>query len=435
MTLNKVSIEKKLMIFFITISLFSGIMGYLSYIMDNPIIKLWKEIYVLFFSLCIIFFNIDKIVRTNINYKFLLTIFISIFFFLEIVYSSLILEIPLIVILYQLKSDLLLFVFFVIVYIFFFSLSKEQLKIFSKSIIKIVIFLGLFNAIAMILQTIFFEQFLNLIGLDFGNWGTKVGLRIETVGEDILRPVGFQTGFIAASTVSLLSFFIMNENTIYRIRSKFIKLILNIIFIVSIFLSTYATAIIGLVTYFIIKGIYFIKLNKLYKKYVIYLFCVLLFGLFFYATHGLDIYEFVAEYYPDKAYSSILIRVLLYSDVINEWSNNILSLLLGVGLGTNGTYGMEKDLYGILSIPLDSTYIYMLSNYGIIGVIFYVFIMIYFILYFYNNDMLGINYFCIYILIIEFFFNNFMVDFPLNFIIMILIPLNFRIANINFERK
>ena len=81
MTLNKVSIEKKLMIFFITISLFSGIMGYLSYIMDNPIIKLWKEIYVLFFSLCIIFFNIDKIVRTNINYKFLLTIFISIFFF------------------------------------------------------------------------------------------------------------------------------------------------------------------------------------------------------------------------------------------------------------------------------------------------------------------------------------------------------------------
>ena len=435
MTLNKVSIEKKLMIFFITISLFSGIMGYLSYIMDNPIIKLWKEIYVLFFSLCIIFFNIDKIVRTNINYKFLLTIFISIFFFLEIVYSSLILEIPLIVILYQLKSDLLLFVFFVQVYIFFFSLSKEQLKIFSKSIIKIVIFLGLFNAIAMILQTIFFEQFLNLIGLDFGNWGTKVGLRIETVGEDILRPVGFQTGFIAASTVSLLSFFIMNENTIYRIRSKFIKLILNIIFIVSIFLSTYATAIIGLVTYFIIKGIYFIKLNKLYKKYVIYLFCVLLFGLFFYATHGLDIYEFVAEYYPDKAYSSILIRVLLYSDVINEWSNNILSLLLGVGLGTNGTYGMEKDLYGILSIPLDSTYIYMLSNYGIIGVIFYVFIMIYFILYFYNNDMLGINYFCIYILIIEFFFNNFMVDFPLNFIIMILIPLNFRIANINFERK
>lgn len=435
MTLNKVSIEKKLMIFFITISLFSGIMGYLSYIMDNPIIKLWKEIYVLFFSLCIIFFNIDKIVRTNINYKFLLTIFISIFFFLEIVYSSLILEIPLIVILYQLKSDLLLFVFFVIVYIFFFSLSKEQLKIFSKSIIKIVIFLGLFNAIAMILQTIFFEQFLNLIGLDFGNWGTNVGLRIETVGEDILRPVGFQTGFIAASTVSLLSFFIMNENTIYRIRSKFIKLILNIIFIVSIFLSTYATAIIGLVTYFIIKGIYFIKLNKLYKKYVIYLFCVLLFGLFFYATHGLDIYEFVAEYYPEKAYSSILIRVLLYSDVINEWSNNILSLLLGVGLGTNGTYGMEKDLYGILSIPLDSTYIYMLSNYGIIGVIFYVFIMIYFILYFYNNDMLGINYFCIYILIIEFFFNNFMVDFPLNFIIMILIPLNFRIANINFERK
>ena len=435
MTLKKINIEKKLIIFFVIISLFSGIMGYLSYIMDNPIIRLWKEIYILFLSLCILFFNIDKIIKKNINCKFLLTIVISIFFFLEVVYSSLILEIPLIIILYQLKSDLILFMFFVIIYIFFSVLSEEQLKVFSKTIIKLIIFLGVLNAIAMILQTVFFEQFLNLIGLDFGNWGTNVGLRIETVGADILRPVGFQTGFIPASTVSLLCFFIMNENTIYKISSKFIKLILNIIFIVSIFLSTYATAIIGLIIYFIIKGIYFINLNKIYKKYGIYFLCVLLFGLFFYTTHGLGIYEFVAEYYPDKAYSSIFIRVMLYSDVINNWSNNILSLLLGVGLGTNGTYGMEKDLYGILSIPLDSTYIYILSNYGIIGVLFYVFIMIYFILYFYNNDILGINYFCVYILIVEFFFNNFMVDFPLNFIMIILITLSFRVTNINFERK
>ena len=346
MTLKKANIEINMVIFFIVISFFSGIMGYLSYVMDNPVIRLWKEIYILFLSLCIIFFNMKKIIKNNINYQFLLTVYISLFFLIEIIYSSLILEIPLIIILYQLKSDLLLFIFFIILYILFSNLSEEELENFSRSIVKIIIFLGLINAIAMILQTIFFEQFLSLIGLDFGNWGAKVGLRVETVGADILRPIGFQIGFIPATTISLLCFFIMNENIIYRIRNKFIKLILNIIFIASIFLSTYATAIIGMLMYISIKIIIFIPLNKLNKKYIIYFLSGLLFVLFFYVTHEFDVYEFISKFYPDKAYSSIFIRIMLYLEVINDWSNDGLTLLLGLGLGTNGTYGLDKNIYG-----------------------------------------------------------------------------------------
>lgn len=435
MTLKKANIEINMVIFFIVISFFSGIMGYLSYVMDNPVIRLWKEIYILFLSLCIIFFNMKKIIKNNINYQFLLTVYISLFFLIEIIYSSLILEIPLIIILYQLKSDLLLFIFFIILYILFSNLSEEELENFSRSIVKIIIFLGLINAIAMILQTIFFEQFLSLIGLDFGNWGAKVGLRVETVGADILRPIGFQIGFIPATTISLLCFFIMNENIIYRIRNKFIKLILNIIFIASIFLSTYATAIIGMLMYISIKIIIFIPLNKLNKKYIIYFLSGLLFVLFFYVTHEFDVYEFISKFYPDKAYSSIFIRIMLYLEVINDWSNDGLTLLLGLGLGTNGTYGLDKNIYGISSIPLDSTYIYILSNYGILGVLFFVIMMVYFILYLCNKNILGLGYFCIYILIIEFFFNNFMVDFPLNFITILLVVLSLKISNIKFERK
>lgn len=435
MTLNKINIEKNLIMFFIIISFFSGVMGYLSYMMDSPIIRLWKEIYILFLSLCIIIFNINKIIRININYKFLLSIFIGLFFLGEIIYSSLIVEIPLIVILYQLKSDLLLFIFFIVMYIFFFSLSKEELKVFSKSIIKLMLFLGLVNAIAMILQAIFFEQFLNLIGLDFGNWGTKVGVRVETVGSDLLRPIGLQTGFISSSTLSLLCFIIINENQIYMIKNKILKLIYNFIFLASILLSTYATAIMGLVLYFIIKIICYIISNKKNRKYIMFFLYSCIFILFFCATHELSIYELIKSFYPDKAYTSIFIRVMLYSYVINDWNSSISSLLLGLGLGTNGTYGLDKALYGISSIPLDSTHIYLLSNYGFIGILFFSFIMIYYILYFYNNDILGIEYFCMYILIIEFFFNNFMVDFPVNFITILLIVLNLSLSKFNIERK
>lgn len=420
LVINKKNIELKIIVVFFILCFFSGVFGYASYLLDNQYIKLWKEIYIIL--MCILIFDI-KLKNININILFFSLIGGG-FFFIEIIYSLLI-DIPNDIIIYQLKNDLLLFLFAICIYLFFLKIDNETIKDFSIKLIKIMIFLGSINAIVMILEFVFFEQFLNLIGLDMGNWGTSVGVKIITAGET-LRPIGLQNGFVQAATLVLMAFIILNENKVYNIKNRIIKYSLEIIFLVAILLSTYATAIIGLIVYLVIKFI-----NKIFKRDTFIFFSVILFIFFLYTTHGLGIYEFVNDIYPDKAYSSILLRVLQHWEIINEVSQDSISFLLGIGLGTNGIFGLDKEVYGITPIATDSAYIYLFSNYGVIGVFFYVFILIYFLINFYKKDILGIKYCLFYILIIDFFFNGTIGNFPVNFILLLLINLGLKIKRIS----
>ena len=414
--IDKRNIELKIIVFFFILCFFTGVFSYASYLLDNQYIKLWKEIYIILMCIILIGINIKNI---NIN-MLIFSLIGGTYFFIEIIYS-LLMDIPNDIIIYQLKNDLLLFLFAICIYIFFVKINDKIIKDFSVKLIKIMIFLGAINAITMILEFAFFEQFLNLIGLDMGNWGTAVGVKIITAGE-ALRPIGLQGGFVQAATLVLMAFIILNENKIYNIKNKIIKYLLEIIFLVAILLSTYATVIIGLIVYLAIKII-----NKVLKINTFVFFSVILFVFFLYTSHGLGVYEFVNTIYPDKAYSSILLRVLQHWQILDEISQNGISFLLGVGLGINGMFGLDKELYGIMPIATDSTYIYLFSNYGIVGVLFYIFILIYFIINFYKIDILGIKYCLFYVLIIDFFFNNTLTNFPVNFILLLLINLSLKI--------
>lgn len=414
--IDKRNIELKIIVVFFILCFFTGVFSYASYLLDNQYIKLWKEIYIILMCIILIGINIKNI---NIN-MLIFSLIGGTYFFIEIIYS-LLMDIPNDIIIYQLKNDLLLFLFAICIYIFFVKINDKIIKDFSVKLIKIMIFLGAINAITMILEFAFFEQFLNLIGLDMGNWGTAVGVKIITAGE-ALRPIGLQGGFVQAATLVLMAFIILNENKIYNIKNKIIKYLLEIIFLVAILLSTYATVIIGLIVYLAIKII-----NKVLKINTFVFFSVILFVFFLYTSHGLGVYEFVNTIYPDKAYSSILLRVLQHWQILDEISQNGISFLLGVGLGINGMFGLDKELYGIMPIATDSTYIYLFSNYGIVGVLFYIFILIYFIINFYKIDILGIKYCLFYVLIIDFFFNNTLTNFPVNFILLLLINLSLKI--------
>lgn len=421
--IDKKKFELNLMILFVIICFFSGILTYSSYMIENEYLKIWKEIYILLLGLFTCIFNF-KFSRIKINYNFFFLFIILIFFLIEIIYSYL-LGIAPVIIIYQLKNDLLLFLFAIYISIFFISLNKDEIRVFSIKIIKIIIFLGIINAIAMILQYVFFEQFINLIGLEMGNWGTKVGLKITTVGES-LRPIGFQFGFVQAATLVYISFIIMNENKFYKIKYKFIKYLFNIIFITAIILSTYATSIIGAIIYIVIKSI-----NKLFKLNLFIIPSIMIFLLFIYTTHCFDIYDIVSKISPSKAYTSIFLRVEQHLQIINDVSQNLSSIFGGIGLGVNGLFGLDKELYGIVALATDSTYIYILSNYGFIGVIIYVFILFYYMLVFYKNDLLGIKYCLFYILIVDFFFNNTIVNFPVNFLIILLVCMSIRLKDLN----
>ena len=417
---EKKTFQLNFIILFFSLSFFSGIFTYMSYFLDNEYLKIWKEIYIILIYIVAFDFKLKKI---DVN-SIIISLFIGSFFFIEIIYSWL-LEIPASIILYQLKNDLLLVLFFICIYNLFLKINYEDIMIFSKKIIKIMIFLGVINAIAMIFEFIFFEQFLNLIGLDMGNWGTAAGVKIITSGS-YLRPIGLQSGFVQASNLVLISFIVMNENKIYNIKNKKMKYIINLIFFIAIMLSTYATAIIGFILYVIMKLI-----NKKFKLNLFFILSIILFLFFLYTTHGLGVYEFIYTIYPDKADTSILFRIEGHWDIINDLSKNIISFLLGTGLGVNGIVGLDKELYGIISIATDSAYIYLFSNYGIIGVVAYVFILIYYMIKFNKNDILGIESCLFYILIVDFFFNNTVATFPINFFIVLLINLALRLRRIS----
>lgn len=71
LVINKKNVELKIIEFFYILCFFSGIFSFLSYLVDNQYIKLWKEVYVIL--MCILFFDI-KLKNININVLFFLLI-------------------------------------------------------------------------------------------------------------------------------------------------------------------------------------------------------------------------------------------------------------------------------------------------------------------------------------------------------------------------
>ena len=54
LVINKKNVELKIIEFFFILCFFAGIFSFLSYLVDNQYIKLWKELYVIL--MCILFF-------------------------------------------------------------------------------------------------------------------------------------------------------------------------------------------------------------------------------------------------------------------------------------------------------------------------------------------------------------------------------------------
>ena len=427
----------KLIIFFIICVFFIGIFNLISVIVDNNIIKLWKEFYILFLLLIIILIR-NKQIYIKLKYNNIILILILMYYFvIEIIYN-LIIDIPITFIAYQIKNDFFPLIFGIIIYIYIYNLGNNDYINFLRKIAKLVIILGAINAVAVILEHIFVENFLSLLGINFGNWGSSSGVKIITTG-DTVRPIGFQTSFDQVGSLLLFCYILLKENKLNIIKNKCIDYLLSVIFVIGIYLSTYATAMLGLIFYILIKYseklLIKLKFNMMLRCTIIWFFLICVFFALFMSTHELTIYEFIAKINPMKAYNSIFTRISQHWEILNNM-DSIISLFLGVGFGVNGAYGA----YGIESVfakktqlATDSTYIYLISNYGIIGMIIFVMIFSILILYFMNKnkDVFGLKYFCIYVLVIMFFYNNIIASFTNSLILILFIILNFRLVKRN----
>ena len=108
----------------------------------------------------------------------------------------------------------------------------------------------------------------------------------------------------------------------------------------------------------------------------------------------------------------------------------IYQVLFGLGINLNGTYGIDKEsLASIIAIPTDSTYIYILSNYGVIGLAGTVAMLCYFVKVS-RRSITGVHFLLLYVLVISMFFNCYFGDFPSNFIILSLFGFEYRLRKI-----
>lgn len=397
---------------FLTLSLLSGIIGYLSAYFDNPILRLWKEIYIISLFIICLLIALPRIHKVN-----LLVISMSVIFFCSMAtYSR---HVDFVVLMYQLKLDLVLVLYFIVVYTTYMLLQYDEINRFTNQLIKLVVFLSAANSITTIWQSIFTNQYLSLVGLNYGNWGNDAGVRIITVlGE--LRPPGLQLGFVPTGTLMLLSFIVLIESRKLLNFKKLPFLVLGSLFILGIYFSTYKTALFGLILYVFIKIIEFLVKKKTFNTPLITILSLSALMFFFVSTHFMTVYKVFAEIHPYYAYNSILIRIQLHYEILDTL-NSLKEYLFGVGMGVNGTFGLDKSLYGLNPVPTDSTYIYLVSNYGYIFTFVFT-LMLVVLLYKLTNisrfDFFGAKYMIIYVLAIEFFYNNAITSFPSNILII-----------------
>lgn len=404
--------NKLIKIMYILIILFSwtSIFSLIAVKTDSQIVKLWKEIAVIaFYILSIMYlFRTKKIGAKKVLISIVIPVYIFVFYILTSMEDNRIL------VFYQFKTDIIPFLFPFAMYCII--ENQEQAHKIYRGLCNVFIFIGITNAIFVFIERIFTTWFLVFLEIDnLNNQSGKSGLRLDNTS-DGLRAMGTMTSFINSGTLMILSIFILLESGIFNKKKKILLLPL---FIAGAIATTYKTAMVTLLLYLPIKIIFIlIKTNGAKKMFLaIYtLLCFSIMGAVFNSSYLYD--KFKNTSLHKAAYSSIYVRVLQHDDILADVEKE--SLLTGVGVGVNGTQGPPELKYS--SKALDSTYVNLLSNYGLLGLSFY---LLFFLFLMFKNIFMGgvgdlLASFLIFFHIgIEFFANNILMNFPLNIYISI----------------
>ncbi|PSV29420.1 hypothetical protein C9J44_21320 [Photobacterium sp. GB-27] len=304
---------------------------------------------------------------------------------------------------YQFKVDSFLIIYVFSIYLYF--SNKEKINNVDKVLSLFVIF-GLINALFAICQRIFMFDFLHFIGLsdissdNIPSLGIINGLVLQTQN-GLFRSIGLMSTPMACAEFSLLSLFIY----LYRYYNRSVKGTLIIfIYIVAIYFTGYKT--VYLSTFAILIS-YLIPRYRTIITYSIS-FVYIIFG--FLSVNTLFVYDFFKKISPLYAEYSIKLRYDYLMDVIKSLHDNIFI----TNFAFNGNY------YELIpkAVPLDSMYIYYISNYGIIGgvVLFiafcYIFILSKNLNIIIDGRKIPIGLYLILFLSINLFFNQPFINFP-----------------------
>ncbi|MCR0999120.1 hypothetical protein [Serratia rubidaea] len=389
---------------------FSGVVSLISVKLDNPVLRIWKEAIIIGILLLSVFSALlrKNIALTKLASLFLLLVPAFLLYFLFSINTNTLL------VAYQIKNDVVPLLFAFSLYIILSDL--ESTGEFYKKMIKLVVVTATINSFFIYIESMFPSAFMATLQIEeFNNSGGKSGIRLDNALGS-LRAMGTMTTFINAGTLTFFGIVCVLESGFY---TRLKKWVLFAIMVSALILTTYKTAMIALAIYLVTKVVYtFFK--RLRGSKMIYLFSAVVTFLFMgFVFNTFTVYDALAgTKYKPFAYNSIYLRSLQHSDVIKDMENRD-SFYTGLGVGTNGTMGPNEKLK-LKSKALDSTYIYLMSNYGFLGALLYVSVLLMLLLYFCSQsskfDNIAII-FLFYTLGADFFINNTFSNFPCNVIL------------------
>jgi hypothetical protein len=388
---------------------FSGVVSLIAVKYDNALLRIWKEgLIILLFLVSLISLLFRKEIALNKVAAFFMFFvpFIALYFLLSININPLLVA-------YQIKNDVVPFLF---VFSLFLFLKTDEDKIdFYHRMIKLIIVTALINSLFIYIESFFSDVFMAYLNIqDLNNEGGKSGLRLDNALWG-LRAMGTMTSFINSGTLTFFGIVCVLESKQFKVLTKFI---LFAVLLSAMVLTTYKSTMIALVFYLAVKVIYAAFKRVKGAKFIYLASGIFIFSLMAFTFNDMAIYKAMSTgQYKDVAYNSIYIRVLQHEDIINEMESKS-GFYTGIGVGTNGTMGPDQKLK-LSSKPLDSTYIYIMSNYGFIGVAIYLLILggvfVYLSTFSRRFDNIALV-MVFYTFSIEFFINNMFANFPCNII-------------------
>lgn len=388
---------------------FSGVVSLIAVKYDNALLRIWKEglIILLFLTSLISLLFRKEIALSKVAAFFVFFVpFIALYFLLSININPLLVA-------YQIKNDVVPFLF---VFSLFLFLKTDDDKIdFYHRLIKLIIITALINSFFIYIESFFSDVFMAYLNIqDLNNEGGKSGLRLDNALWG-LRAMGTMTSFINSGTLTFFGIICVLESRQFKMLTK---IALFAVLLSAMILTTYKSTMIALVFYLVVKFFYAAFKKVKGAKFIYLASGFFVFSLLAFTFNDMTIYKAMSTgQYKDVAYNSIYIRVLQHEDIVNEMESKN-GFYTGIGVGTNGTMGPDQKLK-LSSKPLDSTYIYIMSNYGFIGVAVYLLMLggvfVYLSTFSRRFDNIALV-MVFYTFSVEFFINNMFANFPCNII-------------------
>lgn len=255
-----------------------------------------------------------------------------------------------------------------------FDINYKDQKLLLKSFLISVFF-------ASIISIFYYIEGISLLG-----WTGEEFAEASELNEfSFFKATYFYTGFFLylGCSIALLAYLLTKKDITFKMKSLvLIALVIEILVSFPLINKTLYISLIGtflLVQIYLYKHSFFLFIKSIFTKMLIILFIILSVIL----TIDFSVYERFFEYSTQT--ESLYVRLYIFGNSINILASNFFSLVFGEGIGfllSNEPKSLlyKKNAYGLIEGTVDSQYMNILIETGLVGfvlVLIFIFTVIY----------------------------------------------------------